>query len=355
MKGIAFLLGGILAAILIIVVVAVMPSLDDRSAGMEYDDYLEVDAISAGGSLEIVEIAGRTYAHAVGIGDGYYKSPDGRETHVEVSKARLDVIVAMGQSNNRYTCWDISKVSAFPELGKAYYWGTEFEPVTNPNVQGASIQELRDPETGAVKLGDKVPTFCAAWTESTGHKVLYVITAVGGSSITSWVPGEQQYQRQIRILNQATGAIDSSLYDWQVACCTWIQGEEDWQMPLEDYMGYMGQMLDGLFSETYPYRMNYMVMATPRLGTAVEADRLVSEEREDVILATDVATTFTTANGLLGPDNTHWTQEGDNLVAEAMSEAALKRGGSEGWLIPLLIGVMVVFAAAGVMIYRRGS
>ena len=126
-------------------------------------------------------------------------------------------------------------------------------------------------------------------------------------------------------------------------------------MPLEDYLGYMGQMLDGLFSESYPYRMNYMVMATPRLGTAVEADRLVSEEREDVILATDIATTFTVANGLLGPDNTHWTQEGDNLVAEAMSEAALKRGGSDGWLIPLLIGVMVVFAAAGVMIYRRGS
>lgn len=356
MKGIAFLLGGILAAILIIVVLTVIPSLDESASGMEYDDYLEVEAISAGGSLELVEIAGKTYAHAIGVGDGYYQSPTGKETHIKVSKAKLDVVVAMGQSNNRYTCYDISKISAFPELGKAYYWGTDFSPVTHPTeYDNATMQPLRDPETGAVKLGDKIPVFCAAWTESTGHKIYYVVTAAGGSSITSWVPGGLNYTRQVWTINYATADINPDYYDWQVVCCTWIQGEENMQMPLDDYMGYMDRMLDGIFSETYPYKMHYMVMATPRLGTAVEADKLVAAEREEVILATDIATTFTVANGLLSPDNTHWTQEGDNLVAEAMADAALKRNGGGDWLIPVLIGVMIVFAVAGVILFRRGS
>lgn len=126
-------------------------------------------------------------------------------------------------------------------------------------------------------------------------------------------------------------------------------------MELETYLAYFGQMHDGLFSEDYPYELRYMVMATPRIGTAVEADKLAAEQYEDVVLATDVATTFTVANGLLAPDNTHWTQKGDNIVAESMVQTALKQSSGGGWLIPLLVSLMAVFGAAGLIIYRRGS
>lgn len=126
-------------------------------------------------------------------------------------------------------------------------------------------------------------------------------------------------------------------------------------MELETYMGYFQLMHDGLFSEDYPYELKYMVMATPRIGTAVEADRLLADQYEDVYLATDIATTFTVANGLLGPDNTHWTQAGDNIVAESMVQTALKQSSGGGWVIPVLVSLMVVFAIAGLMIYRRDA
>ena len=342
----------IVAAILIVIVIGSVPSLSPSPA-FSYDDYIEVeDAISAEGSLEIVEIAGRTYVHAADVGEGVYKLADGKVITLTVDKAVLDIVVAMGQSNNRYTCWDIPEIAAFPELGKAYYWGTEFEPVTNPNVQGATMQELRDPDTGAVKLGDKIPVFCARWVEQTGHKIFYVITAVGGSSITSWIPGEQQYQRQIRILNQATAAIDSDRFDYDISCCTWIQGEADSTMPLEDYLDYFGQMWDGLTSESYPYDLKRMIMATPRVGTAVEADRILAEQTDGIVLATDAATTFTMDNGLLGPDGTHWTQEGDNLVAEAMSSAALDTGDKDP-TIYILVALLTVVAVSGAIIGWR--
>lgn len=343
----------IVAAILIVIVIGAVPS-TSPSPAITYDDYIEAeDAISAEGSLEIVEIAGRTYVHAADVGEGFYKLEDGREIHLTVEKAKLDIVVAMGQSNNRYTCWDISEIADIPALGSSYYWGTEFEPVTNPNVQGGAMQKLRDPETGAVKLGDKVPVFCARWVEQTGHKIFYVITAVGGSSITSWIPGEQQYQRQIRILNQATAAIDGDLFEYDVRCCTWIQGEADSTMPLDDYLGYFGQMWVGLRSEAYPYDLKRMIMATPRVGTAVEADRILAEQYDDIVLATDIATTFTMDNGLLGPDGTHWTQKGDNLVAEAMSSAALDREGSQDPTIYILVALLTVVAVSSAVIGWR--
>lgn len=343
----------IVAAILIVIVIGAVPS-TSPSPAITYDDYIKADdAISAEGSLEIVEIAGRTYVHAADVGDGFYKLEDGREIHLTVEKAKLDIVVAMGQSNNRYTCWDISEISDIPALGSSYYWGTDFEPVTNPNVQGGAMQKLRDPETGAVKLGDKVPVFCARWVEQTGHKIFYVITAVGGSSITSWIPGEQQYQRQIRILNQATAAIDGDLFEYDVRCCTWIQGEADSTMPLDDYLGYFGQMWEGLTSEAYPYDLKKMIMATPRVGTAVEADRILAEQHDDIVLATDIATTFTMDNGLLGPDGTHWTQKGDNLVAEAMSSAALDSEGSQDPTIYILVALLTVVAVSSAVIGWR--
>ena len=344
----------VIGAILVVIVISIMPTMTETAPGMAYDDYVEAEgAISAGGSIELVEVGGKTYAHAADVGDGYYKLEDGREVHLTVGKAKLDIVVAMGQSNNRYTCWNIAEASAIPDMGTAYYWGTLYEPVTNPNVEGEML-ELRDPETGTVRLGDKVPVFCAHWTKETGHKVFYVITAVGGSSITSWIPGEQQYQRQIRILNQATAAIDSDRFDWTTSCCTWIQGEEDHAMSLDDYLGYMGQMLDGLFDDSYPYRLNYMVMATPRLGTAVEADKIVAGERDNVRLATDIATTFTKDNGLLGPDNTHWTQQGDNLVAEALAKTAAEEQGGDSGVIGILLALMAAVAVIGGVIgWRR--
>lgn len=349
------ILGCIVGAVLIFVVVSVFPTVEDHPSTMEYDDYIEVeDAISSDGSvLEVVEIAGKTYVHAIDVGEGYYKLSDGREVECSVGKAKLDVVVAMGQSNNRYTCYDIPEASAIPDLGTSYYWGDEYTVVTNPNVTPVSMQELRDPDTGAVKLGDKVPVFCAHWTESTGHKIFYIVTAVGGSSITSWVPGELCYQRMIRTLNYATAAIDTDLFDYEFKCCTWIQGESDWNMELETYLAYFGQMHDGLFSEDYPYELNYMVLATPRVGTAVEADKLVADQYDNVYLATDIATTFTIANGLLGADGTHWTQEGDNIVAESMVQTALKQKDDSGWIMSLLVAMIAIVAVAGLIMAGR--
>lgn len=354
-----------MVSILILIVLAVLPAWNGGSgASVYYDDFIQDDNADHGDGeiTEVKEIAGKKYVHIIGVGSGEYFTEDGSSIKVKSAKAPLDIIVAMGQSNNRYTCYDIAQISEWPELGTAYYWGSDYGLVTEPYGSAErSIKALRDTETGAVKLADKVPIICSEWTKATGHKVLYVCTAVGGSSITSWTPGTPSgtvhlsYERQKIVIGQVVGQIDKTHFDYSFAFCTWIQGEEDQSMDLDAYMGFFREMFNALMSESYPYPLNYMVMATPRIGTAVAADKLLADEYDNLYLATDIATTFTAANGLLASDNTHWTQKGDNLVSEAMAETAIDVGYSDNAgnsVLPILIVIALVVAVSGVIFGR---
>lgn len=365
MKGLVLGLAAIVVSILVLIVLAVLPAWNESGTSVYYDDYIQDDNADHGDGIitEVKEVAGKKYIHIIGVGSGEYFTEGGGSVKITSSKAPLDIIVAMGQSNNRYTCYDIAQISDWPELGTSYYWGNDFGLVTEPYGSAErSIKPLRDTETGAVKLADKVPIVCAKWTEATGHKVLYICTAVGGSSITSWTPGDPvgtthlSYQRQKVVINQVISQIDRMHYDYEFAFCTWIQGEEDHNMDLDTYMGYFREMFTALMSDSYPYPLKFMVMATPRLGTAVEADKLLADEYDNLYLATDIATTFTIANGMLASDNVHWTQKGDNPVAEAMVKTALEvnSGGNNGSsVLPILIVIALIVAVSGVIFGRR--
>ena len=366
MKGLVLGLAAMVVSILVLIVIAVLPAWNDSGTSVYYDDYIQDDNADHGDGIitEVKEVAGKRYVHIIGVGLGEYFTESGGSVKITSSKAPLDIIVAMGQSNNRYTCYDIAQISDWPELGTSYYWGNDFGLVAEPYGSAErSIEPLRDTETGAVKIADKVPIICAKWTEATGHKVLYICTAVGGSSITSWTPGDPvgtthlSYQRQKIIINQVVSQIDKTHYDYNFAFCTWIQGEEDQHMDLDLYMGYFKDMFDALMSDSYPYQLNFMVMATPRLGTAVEADKLLADEYDNLYLATDIATTFTVTNGLLAPDDTHWTQKGDNITSEAMVKKALEVShpdSDSNSVLPILIVIALTVAVAGVILGRRG-
>lgn len=357
------------AIVLVVVLVAAFQMLPDAGHDpdeWEYDDYRQdAEAVAASGSLEIVEAGDIRYVHAKAVGRGSIEYPD-RTVDVTVNRAYLDVYLMLGQSNAGYFRVDPSKAAPLPAPGEAY----AFMASDGGYGRGGSYSEtdfamrpIVSPE-GVAQTGDKAPSFCAAVTQATGHKAYWVCGAWGGQSVTIFTPASSGWVYFQGVIDRAMSQVDEELYIVNTVCYMWIQGEHDKDMPVQDYKGYFLRMHEAILSGDLGYEFGHCFISLPNIndgGNSVEAQMQLAEEHPGTItIASDAASSFTQANGLMSSDDVHYTQRGDNIIGSELGECVGSHypASVDAWakavrLVPLLLAVGALAVIAFAIIVRR--
>lgn len=112
----------------------------------------------------------------------------------------------------------------------------EAVPATNPLNQFSSIRK----DLSVQQIGPGF-SFSQEITKATGRKVLLVVNARGGSSITEWAVGGEYYNEAIRRTKQA-------MEYGQLKAILWHQGESNSSSP-DTYLDKLAPIADGLRQE----------------------------------------------------------------------------------------------------------
>lgn len=209
-------------------------SVSTESMSMQYDDHLDV----TGKNVEILEgvvTLDGDYLVATDVGNATVRIDD-TIYEITVEKAKLNLIMIMGQSNagNHFEN-AISDVTC--PVGTAYWWGngqgtsaTEPVPYTQPSL-GFHTPLLAELYAQSVAAGDPVKNVLI-WEEG--------ITSKNGQSIVKWAASEQdtsgtdgavEMLRDCRAYYEAR----SDKYEIVSSGIYWLQGESDTGMDSERY------------------------------------------------------------------------------------------------------------------------
>lgn len=112
----------------------------------------------------------------------------------------------------------------------------ECVPATNPLNQFSSIRK----DLSMQQIGPGF-SFSQEITRATGHKVLLVVNARGGSGISEWAVGKDYYNEAVRRARQA-------MEYGEIKAILWHQGESDSSSPA-NYLEKLAPIADGLRQE----------------------------------------------------------------------------------------------------------
>lgn len=329
MRGDIFAAGVILAvgAVLLAIACGALDS-GGREADLEieYGDYspIEGDVLGTSGPVEIVEAGGQKYLHGTGIGYGEVVRPDGGTERIHVIRAACDLIIIDGQSNAAYANGDRA-TSIAPPLGRAAYWGSPWSQPAHltDNLDLCQWRDMVDPD-GTLRLADKGPAFAAAWTEQTGKKVLWMSVAVVGRAIADWQqPDGVMWAWNCDLMARAMADLPDG-YDIEDVYVLWAQGEAD-------RANYRPALYESIWTQMYnsvnrgawdcpaPTAWGLISGRTAKVGWVNDTFEALAERLDNVTVCVDpsLVDSFTPLNGLLLADQVHYTQEGDNAVANA--------------------------------------
>lgn len=319
----------IIAAVIAIVLLVPLAGMDfnthpDATLAY-YDDYLPNDsATSASGSLELVTVGDHQYIHAKALGDGEY-SVSGYTHKVSIQKAPLDVFVALGQSNNAYAFYERALADPLPDLGTAYYYGSTSAPATGvDDVPSPAMYSLVNPSTGDIRIADKAPAFCKTYYDISGHKVYYINGSWPGSIIEDWQPGSKCFTKAASIIDSAMDQIDTDLFDVTVRGYTWIQGENNKNMPEAQYIQYFTTMNNSILSGGMGIDLDHCFISKVREnypGPSAAQIALAASD-DSITLSTSAADSFTVDNHKLVADGVHYSQLGDNIIGVDLGRSA---------------------------------
>lgn len=321
------IVGLVIAAFISIVLVAsvIVPytTHETQKTGWEYDDYVESDAVSASGALELVTVGSKQYLHASGVGEGTVTYSDNSTETVTVEKAKLKMLFIMGQSNGMYLTdyVDLSTAAPVPGLGEGYYYGTDSAPIAQTYTAADCAMHAINDGSGAV-VGDLWPSLAATYTNDTGIKTYVVSACWGGKSIDEFEPENGEiWQYSEQVLADSMAAVNSSYYDLILDSYIWIQGEADDKMQTSVYIEKFKEMntaiLSGGLGVDTIERCFISKVRAERAPTISAAQEKLADTVSSVIMATEIADTFTYSNGYRA-DYSHYTQAGDNLVGAAL-------------------------------------
>lgn len=372
MKAVGIIVGVAVLAIVGAVALNMLNGLEDPSpVGGEwsYDDYKIVpDAVSASGSLELVDVDGTAMVHAMSVGPGRISMSDGTTEEVDVARAILDVYLMTGQSNASYRSENPSAASPAPPIGTAWFWGDAAGNWGDRGTQSEFAMRPMVDSDGTLATADMAPAFAAS-VEAAGvpdGKVFWICGATGNRSISTFVPGEGSSWAHMKlVVEEAIEAIPSDLFAVRTVCYMWIQGEADAGMSVdlykERFMLMHDAILDGGLGHDFDHCFISLLTSKWTNSRAAQLE-LASEHPDTITIATDVADTFTVDNGLMQADGTHYTQLGDNIIGtdlgefisewysvEPVPEVDSGTGGLPSLLgvVPILLGIAVGLMAIG--------
>ena len=324
------ILGAVIAIILVACLLAPAVSMDITPTTTNhlpdtiyYDDYIEVDGEPrVSGVFEYVMYNGQGYVHATDVGIGKIGSRS-----YTVQPAPLDVYLFLGQSNAANWA-GVNAPTADPvaHLGTAYYFGT-ISHQSNKNL-GVSISayDMRSMVTtsGSARIGGTDEPFGAEYSELTGHKIYVINGAIGGTSVTTWVPEGTSYEYAQELFEAAWSEIDLTRFTPELKSYIWIQGESDATMAVATYESYFLSMhetlIDGTFTDVGSFE--YALISLTQAVNPSIAQKELAEEYDTILIASELAQTFTVDNGYLISDGLHYSQSGRNLLGVALAEYA---------------------------------
>lgn len=327
-------------AVVVIVLVACIPFINDPSLvkhKLQFDDYiLDNDVTDSSGSIEIVTVGDDTYYHAASLGSGTI-TKNSTTYYYDVVPATLDVWFLTGQSNSAYYKADTSTASPVAPLGTSYYFGTSDGPVE----VGTVTEFTYDPETdyqfysmtnpdGTAHIGNIEQPFAAEYYEKVGNKVYVINGGIGGAWVTSFMPSTGNYYwYEKEIFERGINAIDQSNYRINYVGMLWVQGESNSTMSVNAYKIAFTDWYEATTGRSTEYVFNDLKIDSILIsqtrdpnGTsnAVEAQKQLASSLDGVYLATDIADTFTVANGKMASDDLHYSQLGDNEIGVAFAD-----------------------------------
>lgn len=368
--------------ITVVLVAAVIVPITNPSAAdadeWYYDDYKAMDSVSSvSGALELVTVGDTEYVHANGVGTGTITYDDGDTDTVTVSKAVLDVFFLYGQSNAAGRNGDTSEVDKYPELGTTYYFGyaDAYGPSAALNSTGFDVSQcdmysLYD-SSGDPRVAGLLPDFSYEYQQITGHKVYLINGAIGNKSVLTFDPPSGfMWTYGDSILTAGLAEIDTTLYDYSCKYYMWIQGEADSGRDVDVYKAQFLEMHDAMLAGDmagveFEKCFISKVRAANGANSSVAQIELAEEYPETIIMASTASDSFTIANGLMGSDDLHYSQLGNNIIAVAFADsigavvdptaAQLNKYSELLSAIPLMIIIAMVASVAVIVLKSRAN
>lgn len=313
------------------VVVSLVNYPDATITYWQYDDYrVAKDTDTVSGAFEIVEVNDVRYIHAKEVGTGTINGVT--ET---VHKAQLDLAFMCGQSNGAYRNANPETASPIPNMGTAYYFGFEDRcgPLASENSTGMDIDSCQfwsmiNTENGILRVGDKAPSYCATYNNSTGHKVYWVCGAIGDKSIVSFDPdGGFMWNYMEEVLTRAISLVDSTKFELNVNYYMWVQGEADSSRSVNSYKSLFLEMHNALLNgECAGINFEGCVLSLVRPKNAVNSSTAqieLAEEDPTIHLGSVATKSFTVDNGLMGSDDVHYSQLGNNIIGTDLAKMVI--------------------------------
>lgn len=286
-----------------------------------YDDYLthvsgvsasaESAAIKSGDALELIEVGGIKYFHAKQPGTA--QITDGNTTvDVTVQKAKINIIVVMGQSNSGNHFDNATSDISCP-LGTAYWWGNgkglaATEPVDFTHAtKGFHSPLLAELYAQSVKNGEPVKNVLV-WHE--GGNQSGNGTSKNGSSIYGWAANANNASGTEFTVKMVNKCLDyykalSDRFEIISKGVYWLQGEGDGVRGIDpvEYTGCFMAMWNKLKAEA---GLEYVAIMRVRQGgdnntnnndihysTTVAAQFALANNNPDIFMATTLTEKFT--------------------------------------------------------------
>ena len=289
---------------------------------VSYDDYItDFCGISADGegitvegdAVEIKKFNGTTYFHAINIGTATVT--DGETTvEVTVQKAKLNLIVIMGQSNSG-NHFDNATSDIKCPIGTAYWWGDGMgikakEPVDFIHAtKGFHSTLLSELYAQSVAAGDPVKNVLV-WHE--GGSSAGQGTSKNGSSISGWATSATDTSGTDYTVKMVENCLNyyaqyANEYEIVSRGVYWLQGEGDGVRGIDpvDYSARLTAIFNRLKKDA---GLEYMAIMRVRQGgdkntlnndigysTTVAAQFDVVNKNDDVFMATTLTEYFTGA------------------------------------------------------------
>ena len=288
-----------------------------------YDDYLthvsglsassESAAIKSGDALELIEVGGIKYFHAKQTGTA--QITDGKTTvDVTVQKAKINIIVVMGQSNSGNHFDNATSDISCP-LGTAYWWGNgrglgASAPAnfTRPT-KGFHSPLLAELYAQSVKNGEPVKNVLV-WHE--GGNQNGNGTSKNGSSIYGWATDANNASGTdftVKMVNKCVAYYEGLADKFEIVSkgVYWLQGEGDGVRGIDpvEYTGCFMAMWNKLKAEA---GLEYMAIMRVRQGgdnntqnndihysTTVASQFALANNNPDIFIATTLTENFTGA------------------------------------------------------------
>lgn len=286
------------------------------------------------------------------------------EDRNDYSGSVIDVIIIDGQSNSAYSTnseiVDISVVATdYPNAPShnLYYYGTDSAPIMygspgNPTYDDtfASYAVYNMRSNDAWIIGGYEPGLAYTISERSGHDVLVINVGVPGATVAELSPdGECGIYGQA-VIEHALDIVAEDYDNVNLLGYMWAQGEADYSTSIAAYKED--------FMEIFTYMHNfgaencYIVATKLRWGNSVIAQNELVQNNSHIIMATTVTYEFTTSNGYLLSDNTHYTQEGRDIIAEDVGNAVELTHGGQAYKNVHSAGIIVpIVLAAGIILY----